>query len=87
MKPIDVKGNTYINICKEIYDNDPKFKVGDNVKISKYKKGFAKSYTPNWTEEIFAIKGIKIRFRGLMLWMILMVQKILEHCMKKNCKR
>ena len=37
MKPIDVKDNTYINIDKELNDNDPKFKVGYYVRISKYK--------------------------------------------------
>ena len=56
MKPIDVKDNTYINIGKEVNDNDPKFKVGDHVRISKYKNIFAKGYTPNWSEEIFMIK-------------------------------
>ena len=50
MKPIDVKDNTYINIGKEPNDKDPKFKVGDHVRISKYKKIFAKAYTPNWLE-------------------------------------
>ena len=35
MKPIDVKYNTYINIDKEVNDKDPKFKVGDHVRISK----------------------------------------------------
>ena len=40
MKPIDVKDNTYINIGKEVNDKDPKFKVGDHVRISKYKKHF-----------------------------------------------
>ena len=59
MKPIDVKDNTYINIGKEINDKDPKFKVGDHVRISKYKNMFAKSYTLNWSEEIFVIKEIK----------------------------
>ena len=59
MKPIDVKNNTYINIGTEVNDNDPKFKVGDQVRISKYKTIFAKSYTPNWSEEIFVIKEIK----------------------------
>ena len=60
MKPIDVKGNTYINIDKELNDNkDNKFKVGDHVRISKYKNIFAKGYTPNWSEEIFVIKEIK----------------------------
>ena len=40
MKPIDVKDDTYINIGKEVNDNDPKFKVGDHVRISKYIKTF-----------------------------------------------
>ena len=34
MKLIDVKNNTYINIGKEVNDKDPKFKVGDHVRIS-----------------------------------------------------
>ena len=59
IKPTDFKDNTYINIGKEVYDNDPKFKVGDHVRISKYKNIFAKDYTPNWSEEIFVIKDIK----------------------------
>ena len=59
MKPIDVKSNTYINIDKEVNDNDPKFKVGDHVRIPKYKNIFAKGYTPNWSEHIFVIKEIK----------------------------
>ena len=59
MKPIGVKDNTYINIDKEINDKDPKCKVGDRVRISKYKNVFAKGYTPNWSEEIFVIKEIK----------------------------
>ena len=59
MKPINVKDNTYTNIGKDVNDKDPKFKVGDHVRISKYKKTFAKGYIPNWSEEIFVIKGIK----------------------------
>ena len=52
MKPIDVKDNTYIDFGKEVNDNDPKFKVGDHVRISKYKNIAAKGYTPNWSEEV-----------------------------------
>ena len=37
MKPVDVKDNRYIDFLKKINDKDPKFKVGDHVKISKYK--------------------------------------------------
>ena len=59
MKPNDIKDNTYINISKEVNDKDPKFKVGDHVRISKYRNIFAKSYTPNWSEQIFVIKEIK----------------------------
>ena len=40
IKPADVKDNTYINANKEI-NKDPKFKVSDHVRISKYKNIFA----------------------------------------------
>ena len=59
MKPVDVKDNTYINFGKESNDTNCKFKVGDHVRISNYKKVFAKEYTPNWSEEVFVIKKIK----------------------------
>ena len=59
MKPIDVKDNTYIDFEKEVNDKDPKFKVGDYVRISKYKNIFAKGYMPNWSEEVFIISKIK----------------------------
>ena len=59
MKPIDVKDNTYVDSKKEVNDKDPKFKVGDHVRISKYKNIFAKGYTPNWSEEVFVVNKIK----------------------------
>ena len=59
MKPVDVKDNTYINFEKEVNNKDPKFKVGDYVRISKYKNIFAKGYMPNWSEEAFIISRIK----------------------------
>ena len=59
VKPIDIKDNTYINTVKETNDKDPKFKVGDRVRISKYKNIFAKGYTPNWSAEVFVIKKVK----------------------------
>ena len=59
MKPIDVKYNTYINTDKEVNDKDRKFKVGDHVRISKYKNIFAKGYTPNWSEEVSVVKEVK----------------------------
>ena len=59
MKPIDVKDNTYINADGEINNKDPKFKVGDHARISKYKNIFAKGYMPKWSEEVFVIKKVK----------------------------
>ena len=59
MKPVDVKDNTYIGFKKEVNDKNPKFKVGDHVRISKYKNIFAKGYMQNWSEENFVIKKIK----------------------------
>ena len=47
MKPIDAKNNTYINIDKDVNDKDPKFQVGDHIRISKHKNIFAICYTPN----------------------------------------
>ena len=59
MKPIDVKDNTNINTSKKINYEDPKVKVGDRVRISKYKNIFAKGYMPNWSDEVFVIKKVK----------------------------
>ena len=59
MKPVDFKDNTYIDFKKEVNDKDLKFKVGDNVRISKYKNIFAKGYTTNWFEEVFVIQKVK----------------------------
>ena len=59
MKPVDVKDDTYIDIEKEVNDRDPKFKVGDHIRISKYKNVFAKGYTPNRSEEVSVISKIK----------------------------
>ena len=59
MKPVGVKDNTYINFKNEVNDGDPKFKVGDHVRIPKYKNIFANGYTPNWLEDVFAIKKVK----------------------------
>ena len=64
IKPIRVKENTYINIDKEVNAKKPKFKVGDQIRTSKYQNIFAKGYTPNWSEEIFVIKEVK----NIVLW-------------------
>ena len=59
MKPIDVTSDSYAEYNEDFNKKDPKFKVGDHVRISKYKNIFAKGYTPNWSEEVFVINKIK----------------------------
>ena len=59
MKPINIKSSTYIDFLKENKEIDPKFKIGDIARISKYKNFFAKGCTPNWSEEVFMIKKVK----------------------------
>ena len=70
---------------KEVNDKDPKFKVGDHVRISKYKNIFAKGYTSNRSEDVLFLVKLKIQFHGHMLLMISMVKKLLEHFLKRNC--
>ena len=53
------KQSRYIESRKEISYQDPKFKYGDIVKISKYKSIFAKGYVSYWSEEFFVNKKVK----------------------------
>ena len=59
MKSVDVKSSIYIDLNRENNKEGPKFKVGGNARISKYKNIFAKGYVPNWSEEVFVIKKVK----------------------------
>ena len=60
MKPIEVTDDYYAEYNEDPSNKkNPKFKVGDNVRISKYKSIFAKGYTPNWSEEVFIVSKIK----------------------------
>ena len=59
MKLADVNDNSYIDFEKEVNDKDPKFKISDHARISKYKNIFAKRYMPNCSEKVFAISKIK----------------------------
>ena len=68
-----------------IHIKNPKFKVGDNVRISKYKNIFAKGYTPNWSE-VFVINKIK----NTVPWTYATSDsngELLQVFMKKNCKK
>ena len=59
MMPIDVGDDSFAEYNEESSEKDPKFKIRDHVRISKFKNAFAKGYTPNWSEEIFVVKKIK----------------------------
>ena len=90
MKPVDIKDNTYTDFEKEVNDKDPKFKVGDYVRISKYKDIFAKNIFVTCQiglKKFLLFVKLKIQFHGHMLLMISIVKKSLEHFMKKNYRR
>ena len=50
-----------LNTVEILIKKDPRFKVGDHVRISKFKNIFAKGYAPNWSKEVFAVSRIKNR--------------------------
>ena len=59
MKPIDVTDDYFAEYNEEFNKKGPKFKLGDHVRISKYKNIFAKGYVPNCSEEVFIVNKIK----------------------------
>ena len=87
MKLIYVKSDSFAEYNEGSNEKDPKFKVGDQVRISKYKNIFGKVYTPNWSEEIFVVKKIKNSVPWTYVISDLNEKKILEVFMKKNCKK
>ena len=87
MKPVDVKDSTYIDFGKEFNNKDRKFKIGDHVRISKYKNILLEDTYQIGLKKLLLLIKLKIQFHGHMLLMILMVKKLSEHFMKKNCKR
>ena len=59
IKPIYIESDSYAEYKEDSNETDPKFKVGDYIRISKYKNIFAKGYTQNWSEEDFVVSKIK----------------------------
>ena len=59
IKLFEVTDDSYVKFSEDFNKKDPKFKVGDHVRISKYKNIFATGYAPNWFEEVFVISKIK----------------------------
>ena len=59
MKPIDVTSDSYAEYNEDSSETKPKFKAGDHIRISKFKKVFAKGYIQNWSEEVFVVSKTK----------------------------
>ena len=56
MKATDVGDDSFAEYNEESNEKNSKFKVGNHVRILKFKNVFAKGYTPNWSEELFLLK-------------------------------
>ena len=59
MNPVDVTFDPYAEYKEDSNEKDSKCKVGNHVRISKYKNIFAKGYTQNWLEDVFVVSKIK----------------------------
>ena len=84
MKPIDVTGDSYNETSNK---KDPKFKVGDHVRISKHKNIFAKGYAPNWSEEAFVVSKIKNTVPQTYVINDLNGEKIIGIFYEKECQK
>ena len=87
MKPVDVKSNAYIKSSKEMNDKNPKFKIGDTVRISKYKNDFYKFTLQIGLKRFLWLKKLKTLFRGHLLLAILKAKTLLERFMKTDWKK
>ena len=59
VNPVDVTFDHYAEYKEDSNEKDSKCKVGNHVRISKYKNIFAKGYTQNWLEDVFVVSKIK----------------------------
>ena len=68
MKLIDVTVDSYAECNEDSFETDPKLKVGDHIRISKYKNVFDKVCSQNWSEEnLLSLAKLKINFHRNML--------------------
>ena len=87
MEPVDIKSNTYIYSKKENYNKNTKFKIGDIVRISKYKNIFEKVVNKIGLKKLLWLKCLKSLSRGHILFMLLVTKKLLQLFSKNNCKK
>ena len=87
LKPTDINTRTYIDYDVENNDNDSKFKVGDDVrKWQNIKNNFVKSYTPNWSKEVFMIENVKNTVAWTYVIADLKGEGIIGTLYEKECK-
>ena len=87
MKPINVTPDSYAQYNEDSNKKEPKFKVGNHVRISKYKNILAKGYVPNWSEEVFVVNKIKNTVPWTYIISDLNGEKLLQVFTKKNWKK
>ena len=88
MKPIDVGDHSFAEYNEESNKKDPKFKVGDHVRILKFKNVFAKGYTSNWSEEVSIVKKIRNTVPWTYVISDLNGEEIVgSFCGKNNCRK
>ncbi len=64
MKSFDVNKKNEWQVWLRLYGSDlsdyptPKFRVGDTVRVSKYKNIFGRGFDPNFSEEIFEVSKV-----------------------------
>ena len=87
VKPANFVSDMYIEYAVERNGKDLEFKVGDHVRISKYKDIFAKGFTPSWSEKVFMIKKVKHTVLWTYIINDLHNEKLLKNFIKKSCRR
>ena len=87
MKHIDVTNDSYAEYNENSNKKNPKLKIGDRVRISKYKNIFAKGYAPNWSEEVFVVSKIKNTVPWTYVVSDLNGEKLLKVFMESNSRK
>ena len=88
MKPVDVKDNTYTDFLKEVNDKGTWSKVGDDIRISKWKKiFFLKDILQISLKKFLWLKKLKILFLGHMLLVTLMTKKFIGTFYEKELQK
>ena len=84
MKSKDVTDDSFVKYVEESNKKDPKFKVGDHVRIYKFKNIFSKGYTPNWSAEIFVVNRVQNTVPWTYFFVDLNGEKIMDSFYEKE---